>query len=91
MLLKLIYRISYRLRRGKVVLRIDRRCLIKDATTPPLKPSQCTKDCRAIRARHDEIKKTLDIKIEIRHSSDEIKSNRNMWENRKVFNKRVQY
>ena len=68
MLLELMHRINYRLRRGKVVLRMDRRCLIKDATTPPLKPSQRAKDYEAIRARPDKIKKALDTKIEIRYS-----------------------
>ena len=74
MLLELIYRLSYRLRRGKVILHIDRKYLIKDATTPLLKPSLHTRDCRAIRSRCNEIKKALNIRIKIKYSSDKIKS-----------------
>jgi len=65
MLLELIYKVSYRLKRGKIVLYMDRKSLIKEITAPPLKPSQYTRDCGAIRSRYDKIKKTLSIKIEI--------------------------
>ena len=39
MLLELIYKVSYRLKRGKIVLYMDRKSLIKEITAPPLKPS----------------------------------------------------
>ena len=74
MLLELICKISYRLRRGKVILHIGRKYLIKEIAALSLKPSQHARDCGVIRSRCDEIKKVLSIKIEMKYSSNKFKS-----------------
>jgi len=73
MLLELIYKVSFKLQRGKVVIFMDRKNLICGITELPLKPSQYAQDCRAIKSRFDEIKKKLNITIEIKYSSKKVK------------------
>jgi len=74
MLLKLIYKVSVGLKRGKIVVYMDRRHLIKDMSFRGKKSSQYAKDCGAIKSRFDEIQEKLEISIIVKYSSKEIKS-----------------
>ena len=58
---------------------MDRKKLIKETLTPPIKPSQHTRDCGAIRSRHNKIKKCLNIEIIIKYLLKNVKPT-NMFE-----------
>jgi len=85
MLLELIYKVSFKLKRGKVIIHIDRRNLIWAMTAVPTKLSQYVQDCRAIKSRFDKIKKKLDIDIIVKYSSKEIKEKEEFKDNRGKF------
>ena len=55
MLLELIYKVSYGLKRGKIVIYMDRKKLIKDMTSNSSKASNFAKDYGAIRSRFMQI------------------------------------
>ena len=59
MLLELIYKVSFNLRRGKIIIFLDWKHLLREINTESTKPSQYAKDCRAIKSWYDEIKKNL--------------------------------
>ena len=54
-----IYRISYKLRRGKIIIWMDRKNLIRYLTEGKIRLAQCTLDYIAIKSRHDKIINTL--------------------------------
>ena len=84
-LLELIYKVSVGLRRGKIIMYIDRKSLIKDMTSIGKKASFFVKDCGAIRSRFIEIKEKLEISIEIKYSSKETKCLEEFKDNRGRF------
>ena len=53
MLLELIYKIGYKLRRGKIIVFMDRKNLIRYILQDKTKPSQYTQDHSAIKSRYD--------------------------------------
>ena len=55
MLIENIYKISYKLRKGKIVTWMDRKNLIRHVKGEKIKPNQHTQDCSAIKSRYDEI------------------------------------
>ena len=85
MLLELIYKVSFGLRRGKIVVYMDRKSLIKDMTSEVNKASEFTKDCGVIRCRFEEIKEKLNIKIIVKYSSKETKCSEEFKDNRGGF------
>ena len=85
MLMELIYKISYGLRRGKVVIYMDRRKLVKDMNSNCMKASVFAGDCGAIRSRFLQIKEKLDISIVIKYSSKETKISEQFKDNRGGF------
>ena len=72
MLLELIFKIGKNLPRGKIIIFMDRKHLIRYMLQGKIKPSQHTQDCSAIKSRYDQIKKELSIEIEIKHASNKI-------------------
>ena len=85
MLLELIYKSSFKLQRGNVVIFIDRKNLICGITTLPQKLSQYARDCRAIKSRFDKIKKKLNITILVKYLSKEVKEKEQFHDNRGGF------
>ena len=67
MLIELIFKVSFGLKRGKIVIYIDRRRLIREMTSSTPKASQYTNDYGAIRSRVDEIWNQLEISILIQY------------------------
>jgi len=65
MLLELIYKVSVGLRKGKVIIFIDRKHLIKEMTMVNQKASDFVKDCGVIKCRIMEIKAKLNISIKL--------------------------
>ena len=41
---------------------------MQETIAPPIKPSQCLRDCGAISSRHSKMKKTFNVEIEIKIS-----------------------
>ena len=85
MLLEMIYKVSVGLRRGKVVVYMDRKSLIKDMISEVKKASEFAKDYGAIRCRFEEIKNKLDITIIVKYSSKETKCSEEFKDNRGGF------
>ena len=74
-LIENIYKISYKLRKGKIVTWIDRKNFIRCVKGEKIKSNQYTQDCSAIKSRFNEIIKELNIEIEIRFSRSKIEKN----------------
>ena len=72
MLIENIYKISYKLRKGKIIIWMDRKNLIRYTKGEKIKPNQYTQDYSAIKSRFDKIIKELSIEIEIRFSLSKI-------------------
>ena len=85
MLLELIYKVSFGLRRGKIIVYMDRKSLIKDMTSEVNKASEFAKDCGAIRCRFEEIKEKLNVTIIVEYSSKETKCSEEFKDNRSGF------
>ena len=85
MLMELIYKISYGLRRGKVVIYMDRRKLVKDMNSNCKKASIFSGDCGAIRSRFLQIKEKLEITIVVKFSNKETKILEQFKDNRGGF------
>ena len=85
MLLEMIYKVSVGLRRGKVIIYMDRKRLIKDMISDVKKASEFTKDCGAIRCRFEEIKNKSDISIIVKYSSKKTKGSEEFKDNRGGF------
>ena len=82
MLFELVYKVSVGLRRGKVVIYVDRKHLIKEMMMSNQKASDFVKDCGAIKCRIMEIKDRLNIKIEMKYSSKDIENSERFEDNR---------
>ena len=85
MLLELIYKVSFKLKRGKVIIHMDRMNLIRAMTAVPIKPSQYAQDYRAIKSRFNKIKKKLVIDITVKYLLREIKEKEEFKDNRERF------
>ena len=82
MLFELIYKVSAGLRKGKVVICVDWKHLMKEMSMGNRKASDFVKDCGAIKNRIMEIKEKLNITINLRHASKEIENGGKFEENR---------
>ena len=81
MLLELIYKVSVGLRKGKIIIFIDRKHLIKEMTMVNQKASDFVKDCGAIKCRIMEIKTKLNISIELQYALKEVKPSERFEDN----------
>lgn len=81
MLFELVYKVSVGLRRGKVVIYVDRKHLIKEMMMSNQKASDFVKDCGVIKCRIMEIKERLNIKIEMKYSSKDTENSERFEDN----------
>ena len=82
MLLELIYKVSVGLRKGRVIIYLDRKHLLREVKMANEKASDFVKDCGAIKSRIKEIQSKLDILIQFKYASKEVKITEKFEDNR---------
>ena len=73
MLLELMHKISIGLRKGKVIIYLDQKQLTREVKMENKKASDFVEDYGAIKCRIKKIQSNLNVSIQFKHTSKEVK------------------